>query len=128
MKRDKIVYWAATGLLAAGMGMSSFMYLSKNQELMESFQQLGFPAYFVSILGIAKLAGAIVLLIPSGDRLKEWAYAGFVFTFGGAIWTHIATGTPWFTPALFLGILAVSYVFHVRVQQNLRSKSQTVVV
>ena len=126
MKKDKIIYWVATGLLAAGMSMSAFMYLSKNAELMASFQQLGFPAYFVSILGIAKLAGVILLLAPSGDRLKEWAYAGFVFTFGGAIWTHIATGTPWIAPAVFLALLAVSYVFHMRLQHGSRSKSTPV--
>jgi len=126
MKKDKIIYWVATGLLAAGMSMSAFMYLSKNEELMASFQQLGFPAYFVSLLGIAKLSGVILLLAPSGDRLKEWAYAGFMFTFGGAIWTHIATGTPWITPVVFLALLAVSYVFHVRLQHVPRSKTAPV--
>jgi hypothetical protein len=116
MKRDKIIYWAATGMLAAGMGMSAFMYLSKNAQLIESFQQLGYPLYFVSLLGLAKLSGAAILLAPVHEKLKEWAYAGFVFTFGGAIWTHVATGTPWLSPAVFLVVLIVSYVFHLRVK------------
>jgi hypothetical protein len=123
MKRDKIIYWVATGLLVAGMSMSAFMYLSKNAGLTASFQQLGFPPYFVAILGVAKLAGVILLLAPSGDRLKEWAYAGFVFTFGGAIWSHIATSTPWITPAVFLVLLAVSYIFHLRLQHGSATKT-----
>ena len=114
MKRDKIIYWAVTGLLAAGMTFSAFMYLSRNQELVSAFEQLGYPVYFMSILGFAKLIGAIILVAPAGDRLKEWAYAGFLFTFGGAIWTHIATGTPWTSPAIFLGVLVLSYVFYLK--------------
>ena len=116
MKRDKIIYWVATALIAAGMAMSSFMYLSKDAGLVASFQQLGFPIYFVTILGVAKLLGAIVLLAPAGDRLKEWAYAGFLFTFIGAVWTHLATGTAWISPAVFLVVLTLSYVFYVRLK------------
>jgi hypothetical protein len=122
MKKDKVIYWAATGIVAAGMAMSAFMYLSKNAGLVASFQQLGFPLYFVSILGFAKLVGAVVLLAPVGDRLKEWAYAGFVFTFSGAIWTHLATGTPWISPAVFLVVLSVSYVFYTRLKTGPREK------
>lgn len=116
MKRDKIIYWTATGLVAAGMLMSAFMYLTKNPELMKGFNQLGFPEFFTSILGVAKLVGAIVLLIPALERLREWAYAGFAFTFIGAIWTHVATGTPMVTPFIFLVILGVSYFFRERLK------------
>jgi hypothetical protein len=123
MKRDKIIYWVATGLVAAGMAMSAFMYLTKNPALVASFQQLGFPVYFISILGTAKLLGAIVLVTPAGERLKEWAYAGFLFTFGGAIWTHVVTGTPWVTPAVFLLVLAVSYVFKVRAHSKVQDST-----
>jgi hypothetical protein len=115
MKRDKIIYWVATGLLAAGMALSAYMYLTKNPELMGTFQALGFPVYFVSILGVAKLLGAIVLVAPAGSRLKEWAYAGFIFTFLGAIWVHIETGTPFAGPLVFLLVLGVSYLFWIRI-------------
>ena len=123
MKRDKIIYWVATALIAAGMAMSSYMYLSKDAGLIKSFQQLGFPIYFLSILGLAKLLGAIVLVAPAGDRLKEWAYAGFLFTFIGAIWTHLATGTSWISPAVFLGILSLSYAFYVRLKTSPKAES-----
>jgi uncharacterized membrane protein YecN with MAPEG domain len=116
MKRDKIIYWIATGLVAAGMGMSAFMYLSNNPELMKSFEAIGLPPYMVAILGVAKLLGAIVLLAPVWDRLKEWAYAGFSFTFIGAVWVHIATGTPWVAPFIALLILGVSYGFRLKLK------------
>lgn len=125
MKRDKIIYWIATGLVAAGMGMSAYMYLTKSPDLVEAFKMLGFPIYFISILGVGKLLGAIVLVAPAGTRLKEWAYAGFVFTFIGAIWTHFATGTPWVSPFIFLVVLAVSYLFWNRVKADVRSEVKT---
>lgn len=114
MKRDKVIYWITTGLLSAGMLMSAFMYLTKNPGLMKSFQSAGYPEYFVFILGTAKLLGAIVLLAPVWAKLKEWAYAGFAFTFIGAVWTHLATGTPWVAPFIALVILSVSYLFRER--------------
>ena len=114
MKRDKIIYWILTGIVALGFAMSSFMYLSKNPELMANFNQLGFPVYFVTILGIAKLLGAIALINPWWNKLKEWAYAGFTFTLIGAAWTHIATGTSFMAPLIFLLLVGGSYLFYLR--------------
>ena len=111
MKRDKIIYWIATGILSAAMLASAFLYLSSSEKLVKSFASIGLPLYMVMLLGTAKLIGAVLLLAPVAARLKEWAYAGFLFTFGGAIWTHAATSTPWFAPVVFLVVLMVSYVY-----------------
>jgi hypothetical protein len=115
MKRDKILYWIFTGLTSLGFLMSSMMYLTHNPELMKGFGSLGYPVYFVTILGVAKLTGAFALLNPWLPKLREWAYAGFTFTLIGAAWTHIATGTPFTAPLIFLALLGVSYFFHQRV-------------
>ena len=116
MRRDKIIYWATTGLVVTGMVLSGGMYLTGNPGLMNNFASLGIPLFFVSLLGVAKLLGAIVLVAPVPKVAKEWAYAGFSFTFIGALWTHIATGTPWIAPLIFLSLLAISYVFRLRMQ------------
>lgn len=116
MRRDKVIYWTATGLLAAGMVMSAFMYLTRNPQLMQSFKYAGYPEYFVTLLGIAKLLGSIALVVPVWSKLKEWAYAGFAFTFIGAIWTHVATSTPWMAPFIALVLLSVSYWFSARLK------------
>jgi len=118
MKRDKIVYWITTGLVAAMMFFSAYMYLTKNPELVSGFKALGFPLYFVTILGVAKLLGAIVLVAPAGRILKEWAYAGFIFIFIGAAWVHVVTGTPFLMPVIFLAILGVSYLFWTRLVRS----------
>ena len=122
MKRDKIIYWIATGLVAAGMLLSAAMYLTKNPELIGGFTALGIPLYFVMLLGIAKFLGAIALLVPIWRDMKEWAYAGFSFMFIGAVWIHIATGTPWIAPLVFLALLVVSYLFWKRLQVPIGSQ------
>ncbi|HYG03242.1 MAG TPA: DoxX family protein [Chryseosolibacter sp.] len=116
MKRDKILYWVTTGLISSAMLTSAFMYLTKHDALVAGFNAIGLPLYFLAILGVAKLAGAVMLLVPAWDRLKEWAYAGFAFTFIGAAWIHLATGTPWMAPLVFLFVLALSYTFRLRIR------------
>jgi hypothetical protein len=118
MKRDKIIYWITTGLVALGFAMSSYMYLSQNKELMTGFAMLGYPVYFVTILGVAKLLGALAIVNPWSAKVKEWAYAGFTFTLIGATWTHIATGTPFVSPLVFLVLLGVSYLFFARTKTS----------
>jgi hypothetical protein len=122
MKRDKIVYWITTGLVAAMMFFSAYMYLTMNPELVNGFKSIGFPTFFITILGVAKLLGAIVLVAPVGRTLKEWAYAGFIFIFIGAAWTHIVTSTPFIMPVIFLAILVVSYLFWTRLLRSAISR------
>jgi hypothetical protein len=59
---------------------------------MEGMSHLGYPAYFVTILGVWKILGAIVILLPGLALAKEWAYAGMIFNFTGASVSHIVAG------------------------------------
>ena len=111
MKTYKIGYWASTGFIAVFMLFSSFMYLSKNPQMMESAQKLGLPIYFITMLGIAKFLGVISLVQQKWRMLQEWAYAGFFFTFMGAVWTHLSTETPFIAPVIELLIVGLSYWF-----------------
>jgi hypothetical protein len=116
MKTNKIIFWAATGIVSAMMLMSSSMYLTKNPQLTEGFKTLGYPMYMLYILGLAKLLAAIGLLQPMFPKVREWTYAGLAFTFIGAIWSHAATGTAFVMPLVFLVVLAVSYVYNMRLR------------
>ena len=111
MKTNKIIYWITTGLISLGMLLSAFMYLSKSPQLVEGFKASGFPLYMIPFLGIAKLLGAIALVVPNFEKVKEWAYAGLAFVFIGAVWLHISTSTPFVAPLVFLVILGVSYFY-----------------
>ena len=70
---------------------------------------LGYPVYFLTILGIWKILGVVALLVPKFPLLKEWAYAGFFFIMSGAIFSHIAVGDAMkeIFPSLLLLILTV---------------------
>jgi uncharacterized membrane protein YphA (DoxX/SURF4 family) len=111
MKTTKIIYWLTTALVALMMSFSAFAYLTQ-EEIKQGFHHLGFPDYFRIELAIAKLVGAIVLLVPLASKAKEWAYAGFAITFVSAFIAHMALHDPMANrmgPILFLLLLAISY-------------------
>jgi len=73
---------------------------------------LGYPPYFATILGTAKLLAAAALLTPGFPRLKEWAYAGILINMVGACASHIAARSPLTTiiaPATFAVIALTSW-------------------
>ena len=108
----KIVYWGATGLVAIEALFGAFTYLTAAPQAVENFQHVGYPQQLRVLLGIAKLAGAIVLLLPRLPTLKEWAYAGFTFTWIAAAVAHYLAGDGALAlvPLALIGLLAVSYV------------------
>lgn len=91
-KRNTIVYWVATGLLAFGMLGSGISQLLHQEEMDELIAHVGYPLYFMSIIGVWKILGVIAILIPKFKLLKEWAYAGFFFLMTGALISHLAIG------------------------------------
>lgn len=89
-KKNKIIYWVATGLLALGMLTSGLQQIFRTKEMAEMIGHLGYPFYFMDIIGTWKILGVIIILIPGFKLLKEWAYAGFFFTMTGALISHLA--------------------------------------
>ena len=81
-------------------------------EAVENFRHVGYPQQLRVLLGVAKLAGAIVLLLPRLPMLKEWAYAGFTFMWIAASVAHYLAGDkPLFLlPVALIAVLALSYV------------------
>jgi uncharacterized membrane protein YphA (DoxX/SURF4 family) len=91
--RTKTVsYWTATGLVVAELALGGIGAVLRLPSLRESVIQLGYPTYFLVILGTWKMLGAAALLAPRFPRLKEWAYAGAFFVYSGAIVSHLTTG------------------------------------
>src|SRR5687768_15774649 len=113
-RRNKIIYWISTLWLALGMLSTGVVQLLKVEEQVQPVINLGYPEYFLTILGAWKIAGVIVLLLPKLPLLKEWAYAGFFFAMSGAIFSHLATGvhaTEIFPSLLLLILTAISWHF-----------------
>lgn len=117
-KKDKIIYWIATIWLSLGMISTGIVQLFKLEGngpgSLSRMTTLGYPEYFVTLLGAAKILGVTVLLIPKFPLLKEWTYAGFFFMMSGAIFTHIAAGnsiSAIFPSLLLLVLIAISWYF-----------------
>jgi uncharacterized membrane protein YphA (DoxX/SURF4 family) len=113
-KRNKIIYWIATIWLALGMLSTAIVQLVKMKEEVDMFTHLGYPVYFLTILGVWKILGVIAVLIPKFPLLKEWAYAGFFFAMTGAVFSHLAAGDgakDFFGPILLLVLTVVSWHF-----------------
>lgn len=96
-KRNKIIYWIATLWLALGMVSVGLVQLFKGKDGQggaDMITHLGYPVYFLTLLGIWKILGVIAVLIPKFTLIKEWAYAGFFFVMSGAVYSHLAVGDP----------------------------------
>lgn len=112
-KTNKIIYWVATIWLSLGMLSTGAVQLIKAKEGQggaDMITHLGYPLYLLTLLGIWKILGVVVILVPKFPLVKEWAYAGLFFVMTGAIFSHIATGDPFTAtlPALLLIVLLVA--------------------
>jgi DoxX-like family len=107
-----VAYWVATALFAGLMLLSASMYLSGAAPIRDVLAQLGYPAYLLTILGTAKLLGALSLLQRPLPTLREWAYAGFTINLLGAAASHLLAGDgigSAVAPAMLLVPLGLSY-------------------
>lgn len=110
-KARTITFWITTGLVAFSMS-GGVAQLMRVPGVVQGFVQLGYPPYFVTILGFWKVAGAIAILVPGFPRLKEWAYAGIFFDLTGAAWSSAAVHGGAFhilAPLVFAGLTVVSW-------------------
>jgi hypothetical protein len=107
----KIAYWAST-VIAAAMLLFALSYLTGAPQVVEGFNHLGYPQHLRLVLGIAKPAAAIVLLLPGLPLLKEWAYTGVAFAWLMAFIAHwqAGDGAEAFMPLVLLILLIVSYL------------------
>lgn len=120
MKKIKITYWIFTILLAALMLFSAIPDILSVPDAVTLFKHLGYPAYLLPFLGIAKTLGAVAILVPGFPRLKEWAYAGLFYDITGATYSSIAVGDPfsgWAFMLLPYALIIGSYVFYQKKQK-----------
>ena len=122
-KRNKIIparmirsggYWIATIWLSLGMLSTGIVQLLKTEEEVDLMTHLGYPVYFLTIIGVWKILGVVAVLIPKFPLLKEWTYAGFFIAMSGAVISHLIIGDEakeFFGPTLLLILTMVSWYF-----------------
>ncbi|ROI06846.1 MULTISPECIES: DoxX family protein [unclassified Chryseobacterium] len=112
-KTTKIIYWSGAIFMSLWFGASGFFELTKKPVVWDITQQLGYPSHFIYILGIFKLSGVLVLLLPNKLlRLKEWVFAGMFFDIIFAFFSKIAVlGFPSTIDAIVaFSVLAITYL------------------
>lgn len=105
MKNLKIIYWVVAGLFSAFMLFSGFNFLFNTKDVSMLFNILGFPAFIIIPLGIAKILGVVAILSHKSKLLKEMAYTGFFFDFMLAIVSHLQARDGMFMMPVFALLL-----------------------
>jgi hypothetical protein len=108
----KFAYWVSNGIVAVAL-LGALSYLTGSEQVVAGFEKSGYPQHLRIVLGIAKPAAAIVLLVPGLALLKEWAYAGSAYALGMASISVYSVGDgmlTWIWPLTLLALLIVSYV------------------
>lgn len=111
MKTRALAYWLTTAWLSGVMAISGMLSITHEPRMMLGFAHLGYPAYFATLLGVAKLLGVCAVLAPHFVTLNEWAYAGFAITIISASYSHLLSGDGLrsLEPMATLAALALSY-------------------
>ncbi|WP_369639193.1 DoxX family protein [Nocardia sp. JMUB6875] len=85
-------YWITTALVVLELAVGGYWDVARVPQARDVIIPLGYPTYFLVILGVWKLLGAVALVVPRFALVKEWAYAGAFFVYSGAIASHLTTG------------------------------------
>ncbi|HXK37979.1 MAG TPA: DoxX family protein [Candidatus Paceibacterota bacterium] len=113
MKKFKIIFWTTTSIIFLFEGVMTAL-TSQTQMAIDGVTHLGYPVYFVTLIGVFKVLGTLALIIPQvPGRVKEWAYAGFGIDFiSASVSIAVVDGLGFgaFFPLIFLGLLVASYV------------------
>src|SRR5215510_5030737 len=117
-----IGYWMTTGLVVFAMLSGGIAELAHRPETIDGMKQLGYPVYFVMILGFWKLLGSLALVMPGVPRVKEWAYAGIFFNMTGAAVSHVVCHDAAWHVAVTLGLAALTVA-----SSELRPASRTLI-
>jgi hypothetical protein len=112
-KTQTITYWIVTVIIALESMVGGIGDILREPIYMNILSHLGYPAYFSVILGVGKVLATVAISIPRYPRLKEWAYAGLVFQFIGAITSQIIVGASadmLIAPIIFLCLVIASWL------------------
>jgi uncharacterized membrane protein YphA (DoxX/SURF4 family) len=94
MRAKDIVYWIATALVALAFISGGVTWLMHLPEQVAGVTHLGYPLYFMNIVGVWKVLGGLAIVAPRMPRIKEWAYAGILFDLTGASASHAFSHDP----------------------------------
>jgi hypothetical protein len=71
MRWRAVGYWLATVLVVAELGVGGTWDIARIPSVRDLVAHLGYPSYFLVLLGSWKVLGALALLVPRRALLKE---------------------------------------------------------
>lgn len=123
MRKNKIIFWVTTAIIILWEGvmpLSTILFMP--DYVTAGTKPLGYPDYFAYTLIICKVLGVIAISYPKiPARMREWAYAGLTFNLIFAVISHAFVDQNvgfMLMPLVFLGILAVSYIYSNKIRNN----------
>ncbi len=127
MKTTNILYWIFTIIFAVFMAMGAFYDIISHPIAIQGMHnELGYPLYFIPFIGVLKMLGAIVILLPGFHRIKEWAYAGFAFDLIGATYSVYSIGKPdWMYMLVMIAFMFFVYFLYVKRKKLLEQKKSS---
>lgn len=121
MEKNRRIYWTITVIMSMYILFTAYFTFVSKEVLIKQF---GFPNYFRIELIVAKIAGAVVLLIPQTPaRIREWVYVGFSICMISASIAHYFSGDPGYKVILplvelILFIIGIRYLYKLNKIQN----------
>jgi len=120
-------YWASTAVVVAAFVIPGIGNLVRVPHIAEDMAHLGYPSYFLVVLGIWKILGAVTVAVPGLPRLKEWAYAGMLFDLTGAAASRLAVGdgvVKTVVPLLIAAVVMTSWALRPEARKLARRDAQ----
>ena len=105
-RRRTIIIWIVTVLLLLGFGGAGLAKVMGVEGMLQSLASYGLPTWFITLLGVGEIVGAIGLLVRPVSSLAALGLAAIAF---GAIVNHAVN--PPFTmaiPAIILLVLSLA--------------------
>ena len=100
-KAQRITGWMLTVLvglfLIGASGVPKFLDISKIPDMADMLAKLQIPLELLKIVGAIEISVAVLYLIPRTAFLGAILTTGYL---GGAVWTHLRVGEPWFFPII----------------------------
>jgi uncharacterized membrane protein YphA (DoxX/SURF4 family) len=120
-KSRQIIFWITTVVIALAYFVTGIGNILPFTHVAQDMAHLGYPTYFLKILGTWKILAAIAILIPKIPRIKEWVYAGMIFDLTGAAFSRYFMGDGLqliIIPFAIAGLVTVNYVLRRSMQSN----------
>jgi hypothetical protein len=114
------LYWIFTIIFALLIFLDGIGGVTRQQAGIDALKHLGYPVYFLTIAGVARLLAVVALLQTKFKVIKEWAFAGIVINFVCAFASRAFVGDSFgllIPPVIMLGFLFIPYTLWKKVEQ-----------